>query len=187
MTREEAIKDIRTVFVKDFADKIIKALEPEPCEMTAEEYRQRMIQAFHNGDTDELIAICVLPNEKEFEHLEWLLKNHYKQEPCNDAISRQAAIDAVEKNTFRLTFAEEHNCEGYVAWSAEAVYSDVIEGALLELPPVTPQPKIGHWITTRTFMHDGEYYCDKCKCAAPNNEKWDYCPNCGAKMQEVEE
>ena len=56
-----------------------------------------------------------------------------------------------------------------------------------ELKPVTPQPKMGHWITTRTFMHDGEYYCDRCKCDAPNNEKWDYCPNCGAKMQEVEE
>ena len=51
----------------------------EPCEMTAEEYRQRMIQAFHNADCDELIAICVLPTEKEFEHLEWLLKRHYKK------------------------------------------------------------------------------------------------------------
>ena len=51
-----------------------------------------------------------------------------------DCISRQAAIDAVKKNTFRLTFAEEQNCEGHVAWSAEAVYSDVMEGALLELP-----------------------------------------------------
>lgn len=52
----------------------------------------------------------------------------------NDCISRQAAIDAVKKNTFRLTFAEEQNCEGHLAWSANAVYSDVIEGALLELP-----------------------------------------------------
>lgn len=43
-------------------------------------------------------------------------------------------------------------------------------------------PKIGHWITTRTFMHDGEYYCDRCKCESPNNEKWDYCPNCGRRM-----
>jgi len=53
-------------------------------------------------------------------------------------ISRQEAIDAVKKNTFRLTFAEEQNCEGHVAWSAEAVYSDVIEGALLELPSAQP-------------------------------------------------
>ena len=62
---------------------------------------------------------------------------------CNqlatDTISRQAAIDAVKKNTFRLTFAEEQNCEGHVAWSAEAVYSDVMEGALLDLPSAQPE------------------------------------------------
>ena len=51
-----------------------------------------------------------------------------------DLIDRRAAIDAVKKNTFRLTFAEEQNCEGRVAWSAYAVSSDVIEGELLELP-----------------------------------------------------
>lgn len=49
------------------------------------------------------------------------------------------------------------------------------------------EPKTGHWITTRTFMHDGEFYCDKCKCEAPNNEKWDYCPNCGARMESEEQ
>ena len=57
----------------------------------------------------------------------------------HDLISRQAAIDAVKKNTFRLTFAEEQNCAGHVAWSAEAVYSDVMEGALLELPSAQPE------------------------------------------------
>ena len=55
------------------------------------------------------------------------------------------------------------------------------------LPSVNPQPKTGHWITTRTFMHDGEFYCDRCKCDSPQNEKWDYCPNCGAKMVEPQE
>lgn len=57
----------------------------------------------------------------------------------SDLIDRQAAIDAVKKNTFRLTFAEEQNCEGHLAWSANAVYSDVIEGALLELPSAQPK------------------------------------------------
>lgn len=62
-----------------------------------------------------------------------------------DTISRQAAIDAVKKNTFRLTFAEEQNCEGHVAWSAEAVYSDVMEGALLELPSAQPEDIHCRW------------------------------------------
>ena len=41
---------------------------------TVEEYRQRMIEAFHNADCDYLIPIACLPNEKEFTHLECLLK-----------------------------------------------------------------------------------------------------------------
>lgn len=48
-------------------------------EMSVEQYRQRMMQAFHNADCDELIAVCVLPTEKAFQHLEWLLRNHYKK------------------------------------------------------------------------------------------------------------
>ena len=54
-------------------------------------------------------------------------------------IYRQDAIDAVKRNTFRLTFAEEQNCEGHVAWSAEAVYSDVMEVELLDLPSAQPE------------------------------------------------
>ena len=70
----------------------------------------------------------------------------------NDLISRQAAIDAVKKNTFRLTFAEEQNCEGHVAWSAEAVYSDVMEGALLELPSAQPEQRYTEE-ELRVFQH----------------------------------
>ena len=48
-------------------------------QMSVEQYRQRMIEAFHNADCDELIALVALPTEKEFKHLEWLLKTHYKE------------------------------------------------------------------------------------------------------------
>ena len=84
----------------------------------------------------------------------------------NDLISRQEAIEAVKKNKFRLTFAEEQNCEGHVVWSANAVYSDVMEGALLDLPPVPlERHEIGYsecanamlkmWIDN--VLTDGEY------------------------------
>ena len=53
--------------------------------MTVEQYRDRLIQAFHNADCDHLIALVALPNEKEFKHLEWLLKTHYHKEPCEYA------------------------------------------------------------------------------------------------------
>jgi len=94
----------------------------------------------------------------------------------DDLISRQAAIDAVRKNTFRLTFAEEQNFEGHVAWSANAVYSDVMEGALLELPSAQPERKTGRmsnkdWIDflceqfdiSRTSARDMLHGMMKCK------------------------
>ena len=38
---------------EDIFNHIAKILEQEPGEMTVEEYRQRMIQAFHNTDCDD--------------------------------------------------------------------------------------------------------------------------------------
>ena len=105
-----------------------------------------------------------------------------------DLISRQAAIEAVKKNTFRLTFAEEQNCEGHVAWSADAVYSDVIEGALLELPSAQPERIKGHWIEITLSNHT--YKCSVCGrllvniTDGKNNvaKNYPYC-HCGADMR----
>ena len=92
----------------------------------------------------------------------WLKElKELREQTSDDCISRQAAI--------------------YVA--SGFCHPSNVAKELAKLPAVTPKTKTGHWITTRTFMHDGEFYCDKCKCESPNNEKWDYCPNCGAKME----
>lgn len=79
----------------------------------------------------------------------------------SDLISRQAAIDAVKKNTFRLTFAEEQNCEGHVAWSANAIYSDVIEGALLELPSAQSEPHYDEWCTDCKEYDHARHCCPR--------------------------
>lgn len=54
--------------------------------------------------------------------------------------------------------------------------------------------KHGRWTTERTIEHDGETYCDKCGWTWENLtfdrtkvKRSPYCPNCGAKMDEVEE
>ena len=47
--------------------------------MSVEQYRQRLIEAFHNADCDEFITLVALPTEKDFKYLEWLLKTHYKE------------------------------------------------------------------------------------------------------------
>ena len=100
----------------------------------------------------------------------------------SDLISRQAAIEAVKKNTFRLTFAEEQNCGGHVAWSAEAVYSDVMEGVLLELPSAQPQTE---WNNHTVACLLAELFGDACACNYNGIDEWlpekceviDACPN----------
>lgn len=88
-------------------------------------------------------------DRKTFPTCNPVVKANERREMNDDMISRASVIDVVQKNTFRLTFAEEQNCEGHVAWSANAVYSDVIEGALKELPSEQPEiiwcKECKHW------------------------------------------
>lgn len=113
-----------------------------------------------------------------------------EQEPCDDAISRQAAIGAID-----ALYLDGDSCVSFRA-NAEG---DTLIGkyqaitALDDLPSVTPQPKMGRWI----MSDDGLYrpICNNCgahpwKGYIPTVEEatevFKYCPNCGYAMQEVE-
>lgn len=90
-----------------------------------------------------------------------------EQDPCEDAVSRQAVLEVIRKC----------HCE-------EWVKADI--GAPIEvLPSVTPQPKMGRWIDV-----DGIWFkcseCDAHRKMMPAYKEY-YCPNCGRRMQEVEE
>ena len=71
---------------------------------------------------------------------------------------------------------------------------------LKELPPVTPQPRKGHWEhgreLSRVFMGDvlkgiiyEDWHCSNCHCVVEQSIKpeWNYCPNCGCRMVEPQE
>lgn len=94
-----------------------------------------------------------------------------QQEPCADAVSRQAVLEVIEKC----------HCE-------EWVKADI--GAPIEaLQPVTPAEKVGRWkrISMDKYSEHAKYWyrCDR--CGEDNLGNTNYCPHCGAKMQEVEE
>ena len=92
-----------------------------------------------------------------------------EQEPCEDAISRQAAIDTCLNIYFN----------GYKE-------KDLLHD-IKNLPSVNPQPKTGHWI--KTISENGITSAVRCsKCGFEDNRYmlFRYCPNCGIKM-EVEE
>ena len=95
---------------------------------------------------------------------------------CDDAISRREAIEAFQM--FREYESNRSNKE----------WVDRIETILNQLPPVTPQPKTGHW------TDDG--HCSECGCDVPAyiiDWKWQkdmdakYCPRCGTKMIDLQE
>lgn len=85
----------------------------------------------------------------------------------DDAISRQEVLDLLENTN-----------NGWII------------NKVLQLPPVTPQPKMGRWIATDEEPH--EYYkCDGCGYIIsytaniePHTE-YKYCPNCGDRKGAV--
>ena len=114
-----------------------------------------------------------------------------EQEPCSDAISRQAVLDYIDEMPSDLTadgrrMIRRRTLEEYI--------SDT-------LPPVTPQPKTGHWIEKdgREQGYDiggiktwyRQIICEKCgfiKTAIEGHiGQYHYCPNCGARMIKPQE
>ena len=89
-----------------------------------------------------------------------------EQEPCKDAISRQAVLD----------MATTIQTDDY---SGNEIIEVVDVDDVKALPPVTPQPKTGHWIS---HHHGCEYECSECH--DKQRTKSNYCTNCGAKMIE---
>lgn len=158
--------------------------EQEPCKMTAEEYRQRMIQAFRNADCDELVALVVLPTEKEFEHLEWLLEKHYKAkpEPCADCVSRQEVLD--DMNIAFHTLAKKRK----VTKGEAAMFIDM-RNIVENSTSVTPAPKMGRWkrISMDKYVQHAMAYYRCSECGKDIIGRHNYCPNCGAKMEVEDE
>ena len=92
-----------------------------------------------------------------------------EQEPCSDAISRQAVLDYIDEMPSDLTadgrrMIRRRTLEEYI--------SDT-------LPPVTPQPKTGHWIDAGSGQECSE-------CGSVHDTATNYCPDCGCLMDRTE-
>ena len=92
-----------------------------------------------------------------------------EQQPCEDAVSREAVINIVK-----------------LRWD---YYKNCIE-AIEKLPSVTRQT--GEWILLDECANSG-YYCSRCQKKLVKEgwsdtvKKIKFCPNCGAKMVEPQE
>lgn len=69
------------------------------------------------------------------------------------------------------------------------VCDDELSDALdMAIKALEQQPKTGRWIDIQYFKADDTYYRPKCPfCSIEPKEYSNYCPNCGARMEEAEE
>ena len=89
-----------------------------------------------------------------------------------DAISRQAVLDIAKSS------------------KSNWIDNSVLFKRVNELPSVNPQEKTGHWIAGEIWEDtDGGWgRWQKCSiCRQSEHHKTNFCPNCGAKMNEPQE
>ena len=104
-----------------------------------------------------------------------------KQEPCEDCISRQAVNVLVEELARAIS---DERCFTPRGRSTASIMQDI-----LELPPVTPKPKTGHWIDIMVEDMPAQV-CDQCRRFYPlscTGGGYNYCPSCGSRMIEPQE
>lgn len=117
-----------------------------------------------------------------------------EQEKCEDAISRQAALESIKNLYPDMPVVDIMGSRR--KWLDKYAPYFECENAVEQLPLVNPQPRTGHWIRWYE-QKETEWYIDNiphCKCSECDKE-YDshssqfikYCSECGAKMIEPQE
>ena len=97
-----------------------------------------------------------------------------EQEPCEDAVSRRAVLNTLDKMDSVLD--EDRTVE---------TYKELLIACYNDLPSVTPERPNGQWIN----IDKTHSKCDKCESVfeiVSANGEANYCPNCGAEMESGE-
>ena len=152
MTLDEAIKHAEEVAEE-------KENEAQDLEYSKLDWRHEANQCFTCAEDHRQLA-------------EWLkeLKRLKEQEPCEDAISRQAVLVTAR-----------NSCADLVSNKDTEIFCDEIKA----LPPVTSQSKTGEWIfVDKAHEHAHCSECDYGDVDLLDGRPHNYCPNCGAKMVE---
>lgn len=104
-------------------------------------------------------------------------------------IDKQAVLNKINEVCFSkewLQFRVDNGSDGQ---------RDFLINYIEQLPPVKPQPKVGHWISVnngkRIILKDGmtteSVKCSECDTWLTASDEYacngNYCPNCGAKME----
>jgi len=110
-----------------------------------------------------------VPEEQAEKELRVTIKNDL----ADDCISRKAVFETID----------DCNHDGLKGIFCSYDDGERFKKYIKNLPPVTPQPRKGHWIRRNAFLVP--WKCSECNYESERYEN--YCPNCGADMREVEE
>lgn len=105
-----------------------------------------------------------------------------EQEPCDDAISREAILSKIKE----VCFSKEWKWVQFRINNGSNGQRDFLIDYIEQLPPVTPSKRKGHWV------HKGQgIYCSECGEESGYNPFGasrfsDYCPSCGVEMEGTE-
>lgn len=91
----------------------------------------------------------------------------------SELISRQAAIEYLMVN---MNWYDEDGCESDEDYKHECI-TELING-------VPTAEKMGKWSIEDCHAATYKYCCSECK--AHHRARYDYCPTCGARMEESE-
>ena len=173
MTREEAIKRLKEIDIRDALQEDYDALYMAIEALEQERSRLAQITQYRN-DCEKLMQ----ENEQ--------LKKALKQEPCEDVISREP-------------FTNSTICEGFSCDECSFNRKDkggcILEERVMNLPSAKQEPKTGHWKIIPCGNNHGEYRPNKYACSECG---WTidlcrglqqdtghrlFCEHCGARME----
>jgi DNA-directed RNA polymerase subunit RPC12/RpoP len=195
ISREEAIGAVANLFemseyphpypqgkpirLRDIKEKLkqLPPAQPKKIECVDAISREDALDALHmclgtNSYDDDVTGDSYICYEEAEYEIEKLPSIQPKPIECEDAISRQAVLDVIAANCI---WENEYN-----------LTSSRIKKAVEGLPPVTPQPKTGHWIK---ITPSGIYMCSECEhnVLTGDIDAYHYCHHCGIKMIEPQE
>lgn len=175
MTREVAIKAIQDFIgwfkedslIRKALEMAIQALSQEPCELLIiksniflhQDDRKKWMESIKREKENGVIILppyfepLLVPNDIEI---------NMEQEPCDDAISREA-VNNLQKYRY--------NC-------GDTSITCVSLKSINELPSVTQ--KSGKWDRSCTCSVCGQWRILE---SEKNSGKYKFCPNCGARME----
>ena len=159
---------------------ILDCLTDRPCEVCKfhESGRCERWDCVFEEQTDEMTREDAIAKLKNFaDHCqpneEFLMAiKSLSAEPCEDCISRRAARKII--------------LDEFEGWPTDEEVAQLkrLTKQIDDLPSVTPKQKMGRWLK----VDDEEPIAYDCsECGAMVSRRYRFCPDCGAKMVELQE